>query len=430
MKPYAILRGHVLDCLNELGDETIQCCVTSPPYYGLRDYKLPPSPWPAVTFSPLAGLPPMTIPAGEECLGLESDPWAFVGHIVEVFRGVRRVLRDDGVLWVNFGDSYNAAGRVGHGTCVGYKQQTLRASANGVDSCRPTDSVLKLKDLLGMPWRIAFALQADGWFLRSDVIWAKPNPMPASVKDRPTTAHEYIFLLCKSARYAYDAEAIKTDAKAFRKGGRNNVLDHPKTPDSNKKQDATGNPTYTGFNDRYNGAPVGKANRRSVWTITPASRKEAHFATFPDEIPRLCIAAGAPEGGACPECGKPLAREIVVGEPLREWQQACGADSDGVYTGQSQKGHEAAGVQDASAVKARILKGMVEKTTVGWKPACSCPVAPPRPCAVLDPFAGRGTTIEQAVLMGRWGVGIELNPEYADMAERNCELATHPPVVG
>lgn len=423
MKPYAILRGHVLDRLNELGDETIQCCVTSPPYYGLRDYKLSPSPWPAVTFSPMAGLPTMTIPAGEACLGLEFDPWAFVGHIVEVFRGVRRVLRDDGVLWVNFGDSYAANRSYQVPSTKGGPKHSDAQGVGGHGQAIP--SGLKPKDLLGMPWRIAFALQADGWFLRSDVIWAKPNPMPASVKDRPTTAHEYIFLLSKSARYTYDAEAIKTDAKDSRESRQRRA----KT-ESSKKQDATGNPMYTGFNDRYNGAPVGKANRRSVWTITPASRKEAHFATFPDEIPRLCIAAGAPEGGACPECGKPLAREIIAGDPLREWQQACGADSDGTYTGQSQKGHEAAGVQDASAVKARILKGMVEKTTVGWKPVCSCPVIPPRPCAVLDPFAGRGTTIEQAVLMGRWGVGVELNPGYADMAERNCELATRPSVVG
>ena len=166
----------------------MQTCVTSPPHFGLRDYGV----------------------NGQ--IGLEPTPAEYVEQMVAVFREVRRVLRDDGTLWLNIGDSYNAAGQQGHGTRQGYKQQSNRASAIGADSCRPSVDGLKPKDLIGIPWRVAFALQADGWYLRQDIIWHKPNPMPESVRDRCTKAHEYVFLLSKSERYYWDAEAMKEEA--------------------------------------------------------------------------------------------------------------------------------------------------------------------------------------------------------------------------
>ena len=169
-----------------LPEASVDCCVTSPPYWGLRNYLNDP-----------------------DQIGQEKTPQEYVEKMVRVFREVRRVLKPEGTLWLNLGDSYNAAGRVGHGSRVGCKQETNRASANGHDQCRPSSETLKPKDLIGIPWRVAFALQEDGWYLRSDIVWAKPNPMPESVQDRPTRSHEYMFLLSKSKKYCYDADAIK-----------------------------------------------------------------------------------------------------------------------------------------------------------------------------------------------------------------------------
>lgn len=227
-----IVEGDSRVLLAGLSDESVQCCVTSPPYYGLRDYGA----------------------AGQ--IGVEPTLTEYLDRLVQVFREVRRVLRRDGVLWLNIGDSYNAAGRIGHGTRVGRKQGTNRASAKGADRCRPNVTELKEKDLIGVPWRIALALQADGWYLRSDVVWAKPNPMPEGVVDRPTKSHEYVFLLTKSARYFYDAEAVAEP-----------------TVDGNTKR-----------------------NLRDVWTIAPAPVKSAHFATFPPRLAELCVLSGSAPG--------------------------------------------------------------------------------------------------------------------------------------
>ncbi|ATF16597.1 site-specific DNA-methyltransferase [Brevibacillus brevis X23] len=184
----------------KLPEKFFHSCLTSPPYWGLRDYGLTPTDWPEVTYEPMPGLPPITVPAWTGCLGLELTPDMFVAHMVLVFREVWRVLRDDGTLWMNFGDSY----------ATGKPKDTNNDDlmwSNGA-SRKPTPG-LKPKDLIGIPWRVAFALQADGWYLRMDNIWSKPNPMPESVGDRPTKAHEYLFLLSKSERYYYDKEAIK-----------------------------------------------------------------------------------------------------------------------------------------------------------------------------------------------------------------------------
>lgn len=250
--------GDCISCLQSFPDNFIQCCVTSPPYWGLRDYGN----------------------AGQ--IGLEGSLEAYVAKMVQVFREVRRVLREDGTLWLNLGDSYNAAGRTGHGTREGCKQATNRASASGSDQNRPSDPRLKEKDLCGVPWRVAFALQADGWYLRQDIIWHKPNPMPESVKDRCTKAHEYIFLLAKSPKYFFDPDGIKEEAvrgaagSYFNKG---KIATHQLGRSSDRPR------SESGFR-----------NKRSVWSVTPKPFKGAHFATFPKDLIEPCILSGSREG--------------------------------------------------------------------------------------------------------------------------------------
>jgi DNA modification methylase len=260
-----ILVGDARSRLRELPDGYAQTCVTSPPYFGLRDYGV------------------------DGQMGLEQTPNEYVAGMVELFREVRRVLRDDGTLWLNLGDSY--AGYHGN------KNASMPTSAtngwtNGTNENsrgdkRPQDIGLKPKDLIGIPWRVAFALQADGWYLRQDIIWHKPNPMPESVRDRCTKAHEYIFLLSKSPRYYFDNEAIKEPAvRAGQKAGGQGRKDHEfgKAHGDVHRGSLSGNVADT-------------RNRRSVWTVPTRPFKGAHFATFPPDLIEPCILAGAPVGG-------------------------------------------------------------------------------------------------------------------------------------
>jgi DNA modification methylase len=267
---YIIYQGDALDTLRTLPDASVHCCVTSPPYWGLRDYGV----------------------NGQ--LGLESTPDQYVARMVEVFREVRRVLRDDGTLWLNLGDSYNGYMANQHGTGLETKRQSARKYIEPGAGLRFKG--LKPKDLVGIPWRVAFALQSDGWWLRQDIIWHKPNPMPESVRDRCTKAHEYVFLLTKSERYFYDADAIKVDASSAtierNKHGFNGAF----------KGQFRGTPGEERFQD---GRPIeapefckdGKANRRSVWTVTTKPYSGAHFAVMPPDLVEPCIKAGCPEGG-------------------------------------------------------------------------------------------------------------------------------------
>ena len=296
-----IICGDALTELKNLLDESVNCCVTSPPYWGLRDYGI----------------------TGQ--LGLEKTPEEYVARLVEVFREVRRVLRKDGTLWLNLGDSY-------FGSTQGYGDtKTSNKNHHGSRQRQKpkwTDFGLNPKDLVGIPWCVAFALRADGWWLRQDIIWAKSNPMPESVKDRCTRAHEYIFMLSKSARYYYDADAIAEKS-----------ID-PESINGRRKRnprqcDLTGDKKLVQNFDRLDGEIYLTRNCRSVWTISTKPFKEAHFAVFPPEIPERCIKAGCPPGGV-----------------------------------------------------------------------------------VLDPFFGAGTTGVVAKELGRDFIGIELNPEYCEMAER------------
>ena len=267
-----IYNGDALTMLKTLPDESVHCCVTSPPYWGLRDYGV------------------------DGQLGLEKSPEEYVEKMVQVFREVKRVLKKEGTLWLNLGDSYVADSYT--------REKSAQAFQSGDDTKREgwladdragsgkgrkslswaSDSGLKKKDLCGIPWRVAFALQSDGWYLRQDIIWHKPNPMPESVTDRCTKAHEYIFLLSKSERYFYDNEAIKVPVKQdWGTRDRTNGKYH---------NEGSGLQPHGGLEKSYE-----KANRRSVWSVTTKGYKEAHFATFPPDLIIPCILAGCPEDG-------------------------------------------------------------------------------------------------------------------------------------
>jgi DNA modification methylase len=286
-----LFHGDCRAVLPTLPEASVQCVVTSPPYWGLRDYGV------------------------EGQLGLEPTPEAYVEAMVGVFREVRRVLRDDGTLWLNMGDSY-AGGKTGNtngGAASGLMrdgrpEQGRRASSQRLQDHMAAQRFTKApppdckpKDLVGVPWRLAFALQADGWYLRADIIWTKPNPMPESVTDRPTKAHEYIFLLSKAARYFYDADAVREPAEYGRR----------------EWSSVRGNLASVGINGVRGHATVGGGdpstgrNLRSVWTIPSAPFPDAHFATFPPALASRCILAGCPAGGTVLD---PFAGSGTVGE--------------------------------------------------------------------------------------------------------------------
>jgi DNA modification methylase len=366
MSGWEVRQGDVLDRLRELPDESVQCCITSPPYYGLRDYGV------------------------EGQIGLEGTPREFVEKMVGVFAEVRRVLRADGTLWLNLGDSYasggnrwpkqsrNAGGRVMH--------------AKGSTGCKP-------KDLLGVPWMVAFALRADGWYLRRDIIWSKPNPMPESVSDRPTSAHEYIFLLSKSPSYHYDAQAIRErDSGRGSGNGFDQRLDHRLTQNGVGKVEPW--------------LPGAGRNKRSVWEIATQPYPEAHFATFPERLVEPMVLAGT-SPKACGECGAPWRRlvEREVDESRRARKKPL---VPRVSAESGRNGH-------GSATFGHYLT----TRTVGWEPTCEHE-DDSGSCLVLDPFAGSGTTLKVAVERGQRALGIELNPEYVTLAERRLEGVTEP----
>jgi DNA modification methylase len=268
---WEILEGDCRTVLAELPERSFQTCVTSPPYFGLRDYGH----------------------AGQS--GLEPTPHAFAAALVAVFREVRRVLRDDGTVWLNLGDSYNNTASGANGTQSTTISEGRHDRMNGRRKHLP-DPTLKPKDLLGIPWMVAFALRADGWYLRSEIIWHKPNPMPESVRDRPTKAHEQLFLLSKSPRYFYDADAVREDSKDWSSGGPGVGIKNTTERYGNGNG---GNDGLAGLAGRYKaGAVAPGRNRRSVWTVTTQPYKGAHFATFPPKLIEPCILAGCPEGGS------------------------------------------------------------------------------------------------------------------------------------
>ncbi len=393
--------GDCRNVLEKMPEQSVQCVVTSPPYWGQRDYGV------------------------EGMIGLESDVQAWVAELVEVFRKVRRVLRDDGTVWLNLGDKYNNKPK---GSLNGQDKSGLTSTRTQEQSPPNIGGLvpeLKKKDLIGLPWRVAFALQDDGWYLRRDIIWSKPNPMPESVTDRPTSSHEYMFLLTKSAKYFYDGDAVRTplQPKTYTTYGStrtplgNDALGKVKAdnfgrtmpvrkPRNTDKQRGHARP-HTGFNDRWDGMTheeqqAGGANLRSVWNIATHPFSEAHFATFPEKLVEPCIKAGTSERGECPECGAPWERVVEkgYGPDTSSTNHIAGGDRT---IGQGWEGTQ--------------RRATVNVTTTGWQPSCDHD-AEPDPQIVLDPFSGAGTTGLVAARFGRRYMGIELNPEYAEMSRR------------
>jgi DNA modification methylase len=258
-----ILHGDVIDKLKELESESVQCVVTSPPYWGLRDY------------------------GTDGQLGLEATPEEYVENMVDVFREIKRVLKDDGTVWLNLGDSY-VSQPAGNSDATFSTKQISNSGSHIRRSQSTITTNLKPKNLVGIPWRVAFALQDDGWYLRQDIIWHKPNPMPESVTDRCTKSHEYIFLLSKSSKYFYDADAIKT---GYSEGTQSGSQFGGKKGNSEDGMKAKLQSSPQGFFKMADGV-----NKRSVWKIPIKPYKEAHFAVFPEKIPELCIKAGSKEG--------------------------------------------------------------------------------------------------------------------------------------
>jgi len=292
-----IVVGDVRASLKMMPEKFVNTCVTSPPYFGLRNYGTPAQVWggDSVCHHIWDKKGFCRCESWRGHLGLEPTPDLFVAHLVEVFQGVRRVLRDDGILWLNLGDSYNQPGSGGHGATGGLDKSTL--TSNAPKGMTPTKKAmcpgLKQKDLIGIPWMVAFALRADGWYLRSDIIWEKPNVMPSSVTDRVTISHEYIFLLSKSARYRYDHEAIKEPAiyaNDYRKGRGKIAYDKKRKGEVNSEGfKAQGQESFCSI--------VDKRNKRSVWRVPTKPFKGAHFAAFPPTLIEPCILAGSPRGG-------------------------------------------------------------------------------------------------------------------------------------
>lgn len=379
-----------------LADGSVHMVVTSPPYWGLRKYDGDQRiEWTAVTYMPMAGLAPASVEAWRGELGLEPTPELYVAHIVAVFREVWRVLRDDGTLWLNFGDSY--AGSWGNYAPGGIRNEQRPQTKEGQRWDRPayTDTAfrpptsnngnLKPKDLVGIPWRVAFALQADGWWLRNDIIWHKPNPMPESVTDRCTKAHEYVFLLAKSERYFYDAEAVKEASEG------------PGKP-CGPKNDASRNDGDRCQIVRGDGRT---RNRRTVWTIPTRAYSGAHFATFPPELVAPCILAGTSQRGVCPVCGAPWER--VVEKPDMKEVDASEVD---------RYGNGSAGIHRKVGQAYQDWRDANPDKTTGWRPTCSCDAGDPVPAIVLDPFCGSGTVGEVCRETGRRFVGLDLSSTY------------------
>jgi len=475
-------------------DGWFHACITSPPYWGLRAYAgIEPTEWPPVTYTPMPGLAAVTVPGCREgcrhewreyqtspqtggdgktstlnakfaddhtfdatgkssiksgvvsgswcalcggwrgCLGLEPTPEMYVAHLVLVFREVWGVLREDGVLFCNLGDSYASSTKSDNRTpeqrsrtsTLGPKHDGLGGDnaahvAVSFGTTRMDMGSLKPKDLCGIPWRVAFALQAEGWWLRSDVIWSKPNPMPESVRDRPTKAHEYIFLMTKSERYFWDQEAVREPYPQ-------STIDRLKYPvaDHDVPIEIRQNGWVTTKNRSARKIvppnPAGR-NIRTVWDIATAPYSGAHFACYPPALVRPMVRASTSERGCCPTCGAAWVRVV---------------ERTAMVIDRSDRTHEMG--------RTRSSGTMIEPptaNTLGHRPACDCPGLdgdspwpqidmhpdgeanwPTVPCRILDPFVGSGTTLIVARAEGCDGVGLDLSGTYLrDQARKRLEL--------
>lgn len=376
-----VLVGDCRETLATLPAGSVHCIVTSPPYYGLRDY-------------------------GEAAqIGLEDTPDAYVAEMVGVFRELRRVLRDDGVAWLNLGDSYTGGGGYSPGAPSNETSKTGRYA--GERGAMVSGGVnipgLSAGNLLGIPWRVAFALQSDGWTLRDACVWHKPNPMPESVAGtrwegdtlrrgswRHTSAHEMVFMLTNGMGYFCDQEAVReankpeTERHAARYGGTLNVTHIDKSRNDKASIDYF--------------SPTSDRNPRNVWSITTRPYSGAHFATMPPDLAERCIKVATSATGVCPACGSQWA-------PVVERQTATSSQRPGYTAGSGRKD----GTRPGAYVDHRT-------TVLDHRPTCDCPPADPIPATVLDPFGGAGTTALVADRLGRDAILCELNADYAELA--------------
>lgn len=388
---FRIYVGDVRDALQAMQPQSVHMVVTSPPYWALRDYGI------------------------EGQLGLEGTPDEYVQNMVAVFRDVWRVLRDDGTLWLNLGDTY-AANR-------SYQVRDNKHTEVGNNMPSRVPDGIKAKDMVGIPWMLAFALRSDGWYLRSDIIWHKVNPMPSSVKDRPTTSHEYLFLLTKKPRYFYDKHAIAEPAEWDRWGaqttpkhmGTKTKVGWIKPRSKREIMELIGprNPRPKGVEAMSGGGNQAAGtipsdgrtrNKRTVWSIPTQSYKGSHYATFPEKLAEICILAGTSEAGCCFECGAPWVRvseRVPTGFDGSRYGEASVQATGGASSGGTKQ----------STLGSGNGKMTASHRTLGWEPSCSHYDADffRHPCIVLDPFIGSGTTAQVARSLGRHCVGIDLD---------------------
>lgn len=339
---YFLACGKSQDILKKMPENIIHTVVTSPPYWNLRDYFC------------------------KEQLGQEETPEEYINNLVSILREVKRVLRKDGTLWLNIGDSYNNTS----GFCRASKEWKRDGRENGSSDKKSFNHPsIKKKDMVGMPWRVALALQNDGWFLRCDIIWQKTNPMPDGAKDRPTKAHEYLFLLTKAPKYFYDyyAGLEKTDEQPEEIQGFG-----AKDQQGTFRQDQ--NRTFEHY---------GKRNKRSVWTTSVSSFAGEHFATYPPSLIKPCIAVSTSEKGCCKICGKPWVR--IIEKVKKEANNSKG------YT--------------------------LELESKGWEKDCKCDTNEVSRCIVLDPFNGTGTTGEVAMSYWNHYIGIDISQSYINVSQ-------------